>query len=98
MDNITVFQLIVFGALIGFLGVNISVIVEFFYRRSERSPKHFFINLVIPIFGFIICGYISLGIGPIGKTVGVSWLILGFILLIVTTRFYKRDINFLEGI
>lgn len=92
------FQLIVFGALIGFIGVNLSVIVEFFYRRKERSLKHFFVNLVIPIFGFFICGYISYGIGPIGKIVGTSWIVIGLLLLIITTKFYKREIKFFEGI
>lgn len=92
------FQLIVFGALVGFISVNLSVIIEFFYRRKERNAKQFFTNLITPIFGLFICGYISTGIGPIGKTVGFSWLLLGIMILFVTTKFLKKDISFFEGI
>lgn len=90
------FQLIVFGALIGFLAVNLSVIIEFFGRRHERSLKHFIPNLLGPILGLFVCGYITIGISPLGKTIGLIWVFIGITFLFIMTKILKRDANFLN--
>ncbi|KMY55609.1 hypothetical protein AC623_18110 [Bacillus sp. FJAT-27231] len=85
------FQLIVFGALIGFLCVNLSVIAEFYLRRKERGIRGVLLNLAVPLLGLFVCSYIMLGMGPIGKIVGVSWILVGFITLVIHTKVLKRD-------
>lgn len=85
------FQVIVFGALIGFLCVNLSVIFEFYVKRKERGIRGFLINLLIPLLGLSVCSYITLGMGPIGKIVGISWIVLGFVTFMINKKVLKRE-------
>ncbi|WP_257347393.1 APC family permease [Pseudalkalibacillus decolorationis] len=87
------FLIVVFGALIGFILVNISVIVEFFIKRKERKGIYFFSNLLSPLTGTAVCVYILFGMPFIGKIVGVSWLLIGFLYLILKTRVFKKQVT-----
>lgn len=87
------FLIVVFGALIGFIFVNISVILEFYIKRNEKKGGHFFSNLISPLLGIAVCAYILAGMDEIGKTVGVSWLVLGLLFLAVKTRGFKSSIK-----
>jgi putrescine importer len=88
-----IFLIMVFGALLGFICVNLSVIVEFYYRRKERSGKYVFSNLIFPLLGVLVCGYILIGMETIGLIVGSCWVMVGFIFLVVTTKGFKRAPN-----
>ncbi|WP_042345424.1 APC family permease [Bacillus massiliigorillae] len=90
------FQLIVFGALFGFICVNLSVIVEFYGRRKERSGIHFITNLIFPLLGLLVCAYIGFGMTVIGKIVGISWITCGILFLLFTTKVLKKDTQFME--
>lgn len=87
------FLIVVFGALVGFLFVNLSVIVEFFIRRKERKGKHFFSNLISPLLGMIVCIYILLGMDEVGQGIGVAWLIIGFVFLFAKTGGFKKQLS-----
>lgn len=87
------FQLIVIGALFGFICVNLSVMTEFYFRRRERQGWLFVTNLLFPLLGLFVCGYILLGISPIGKLVGLIWLSLGLCLLTYTVKIAKREVS-----
>ncbi|MGO0059181.1 APC family permease [Brevibacillus fluminis] len=84
------FLIIVFGALIGFICVNLSVFTEFYVRRKQRGGLGFFTNLVLPLIGLIICLYILWGMDRIGHLVGISWMAVGIIVLAIMTQGFKR--------
>lgn len=85
------FSIVVFGALIGFICVNLSVFVEYFIKRKERSGIFLITNVLFPILGFLICSYILIGMDIIGKTVGFSWLAIGIFFLAITTKGFKQS-------
>ncbi|WP_191991966.1 APC family permease [Bacillus aerolatus] len=90
------FLIVVFGAIIGFIFVNISVIIEFFIKRKERKGKHFIANLISPVLGISVCLYILLGMEIVGQVVGVCWLLIGGIVLAIKTQGFQKEISSLN--
>ncbi|MFK2826402.1 APC family permease [Bacillus sp. B190/17] len=87
------FVIVVFGAIVGFIFVNVSVIIEFFVKRKERRGKHLLSNLISPVLGIGVCLYILVGMETIGQIVGVCWLLAGAIFLVIRTRGFQKDIG-----
>ncbi|VEF47318.1 amino acid permease-associated protein [Bacillus freudenreichii] len=86
-----IFSIMVFGALIGFTCVNISVFIEFFIKRQERSGKYILMNLLFPALGVFVCMNILFGMDAIGITVGFSWMFIGIIVLFLRMSSVKRS-------
>ncbi len=84
------FLIVVFGALVGFIFVNISVIIEFYFKRNERKGKQLLGSLISPILGIVVCLYILIGMESIGRVVGFSWLFLGVIVLALKTKGFRK--------
>ena len=88
------FQLVVellnFGAFVGFILVNLSVIRHYYWRSNRRSGMQFFTNLVFPLAGALVCSYIWLSISPKAQIAGFAWLALGIIYLAVLTRGFRK--------
>lgn len=88
------FQLVVellnFGAFVGFILVNMSVIRHFFIRRGERSGAEFFTNLVCPTAGALVCSYIWINLTFKAQIAGFAWLAVGAIYLAILTRGFRR--------
>lgn len=89
------FQLVVellnFGAFVGFILVNLSVIRHFYLRRGERRGWQLLQNLIFPSAGAIVCGYVWLNLTWKAQTAGFGWLVIGALYLIVLTRGFKRQ-------
>ena len=66
-------QLLNFGALIAFMGVNAASFVHYFVRGNRRNIWSF----LVPVLGFSICLYLWLSLGLNAKIVGLCWLSLG---------------------
>lgn len=66
-------QLLNFGALFGFMGVNLSALIHYYVRGRDRRLRH----LVPPILGFLICLYLWLSLTWLTFIIGVTWLVLG---------------------
>ncbi|WP_041284904.1 hypothetical protein [Desulfoscipio gibsoniae] len=73
-------EIITFGALFGFICVNISVVVHYFFKKKERR---IFANLIFPVIGAVVCTYIWFSLSLTSKIVGFCWLVIGIIYLIV---------------
>lgn len=87
------FLIIVFGALVGFLCVNLSVIMEFYVKRKERSGWGTIQYLVFPLIGLFVCGYIFWGMEPIAHVIGFSWLAIGLIYLAFVSKGFSKKIE-----
>ncbi len=83
-------QLLNFGALVAFMGVNVSAFVHYFLREERKR----FTYMIVPILGFSICLYLWLSLGIKAKIVGVSWLTLGLIYGAYRTNFFKKPLQF----
>jgi putrescine importer len=66
-------QLLNFGALIAFMGVNLAAFVRYFIREGKRTASHFF----PPLLGFAICLLLWLNLSPKAKAWGGLWLLAG---------------------
>ena len=83
-------DLVCFGAFIGFMLVNISVIVHFYIKNKEKEGSNIIWNLVFPMLGFSVCFYIWLNMSKISKIVGFTWMALGIIYGAIKTRGFKE--------
>ena len=68
-------EMLNFGALIAFMGVNAAAFVRY-YLREEK--KHW-TNFVPPVLGFFICLFIWLHLGWQAKLAGGIWMLLGIV-------------------
>ena len=87
------FQLVVellnFGAFVGFILVNLSVIRHFYLRLRQRSGVQILTNLVFPLLGAVVCSYIWWNLSLKARLAGFCWLGLGVIYLAVITRGFR---------
>jgi putrescine importer len=97
---VTGFQLVVelvnFGAFIGFILVNLSVIQHYYVRGRLRSGIDFWTNLVMPSLGALVCTYVWTNLSRNAMIAGFTWLALGIIYLSVLTRGFQRPVAELE--
>ena len=68
-------EMLNFGALIGFMGVNVAAFVRYCLRGNWKNP----LNLLLPLAGFLTCLYLWWSLAPLAKIVGLSWLATGFL-------------------
>ena len=78
-----------FGAFLGFMGVNLATIRQFYFLSIPGHRRSFWKDLFLPGLGFLICTIIWLGLGRIAKIVGGLWFIAGLIYCAVRTRGFR---------
>ena len=79
-----------FGALLGFIALNLSVIWKFWIKNPEKSGKNFFKFVISPLIGFLVCAYILIGgTNTITWIIGGSWMVAGVIWLAVMTKGFR---------
>jgi len=79
-------ELMSFGALLGFIFVNASVIAYYFVRKKERK---WFSNLLVPALGTIVCFYLWINLSPTTLKVGFAWMVIGLIYVSIKTKGFK---------
>ncbi len=82
--------LINFGAFLAFMGVNLAVIREFFFRPPTGHKRNWFYDLVVPGVAFLFCLAIWLSLPKAAKIVGGSWLAAGLLYTAIKTRGFRR--------
>jgi putrescine importer len=84
-------DLLNFGALIAFTGVNVATFVHYFIRQRQHTIG----NLVPPLAGAAICALLWLNLSPVAKIVGVIWMAIGIAYGAWKTRGFRGDlVNF----
>ncbi|MFT4219159.1 MAG: amino acid permease [Microbacterium sp.] len=89
-------NMISFGALMAFSMVNLSVLKHYFIDEKERAGSKVFSNLVLPLIGFGLTVWLWTSLSGQTFVVGLSWLALGFVILLVVTRFFRRPTPMLD--
>lgn len=85
-------QLLNFGALIAFMGVNASSFVHYFLNNKQRT----FLNFIVPVLGFSICLYLWVSLGAKAKIVGMIWLSVGVLYGAYRTSWFRKPMQFAE--
>ncbi|MFF2370902.1 APC family permease [Agromyces sp. NPDC058110] len=89
-----VFSLINFGALIAFTVVNVAVILHFAVRRREvKGFTQVVRNIVLPAIGVVLTIVLWLNLSSDAMIYGLLWLGVGFVLLLVLTRLFRRPMR-----
>src|SRR5579863_3225401 len=63
-------EILNFGAFLGFMGVNLAVIGQFWMQRTGKHRREFFADIVLPGLGFVFCTIIWLGLETPAKIAG----------------------------
>ncbi len=80
-----------FGAFLGFMGVNLATIRQFYFLPIAGHRRSFWNDFLLPGMGFLICTIIWLGLGSLAKIVGGLWFAAGLIYCAVRTRGFRLE-------
>jgi putrescine importer len=81
-------EMLNFGALIAFMGVNLAAFVRYFLRAAEKK----FTNFFPPLAGFLICLLLWLNLSRPAKIVGTIWMAVGILFGAVKTRGFRGNL------
>jgi amino acid transporter len=79
-----------FGALLAFMGVNVSAFLHYYVRAERKS----FWNFVSPVAGFLVCAVLWCSLGKWAIIVGFCWLATGIIYGAWRTSFFRKPLQF----
>ena len=84
-------DLLNFGALLAFMGVNVAALVRYFFRAEKKN----ILNLLSPLLGFLICAFIWTHLSGPALRLGAVWMVIGIAYGAVKTRGFQADlVNF----
>jgi amino acid transporter len=78
-------ELLNFGALFGFMGVNAAAFVRYFVRGTEKSLATF----LPPVLGFLVCFLLWINVGRTALIAGGVWLLAGLLFSAVKTNGFR---------
>ena len=83
-------EILNFGALIAFMGVNAAAFLRYFVRAPLKQAR----NFVPPVLGFLICLALWWSLSTQAKTLGAIWMAVGIAFGIWTTRGFRVPLDF----
>ncbi len=93
-------ELLNFGAFIAFMGVNFATFWQFGVKRATGRKISPLGDIILPLFGFVFCGWIWLNLNIVAKIVGGVWFTIGLIYLGFKTNWFREKpvvIDFTES-
>jgi amino acid transporter len=81
-------ELLNFGALLAFMGVNAASFTRYVIRQGSRSWSH----IGVPIVGFTVCFLLWLNLSVAAKLAGVAWMLLGTVYGAIRTRGFRTAV------
>ncbi|HVR24202.1 MAG TPA: APC family permease, partial [Candidatus Polarisedimenticolia bacterium] len=81
-------ELLNFGALLAFMGVNAASFTRYFVRDRNRDLS----NFLVPVLGFTVCFLLWINLSRPAKIAGVVWMVLGVAYGAVRTRGFKAEL------
>jgi amino acid transporter len=81
-------ELLNFGALLAFMGVNGAAFTRYFWRAPEKKG----INFLPPVLGFLVCLLLWLSLSWKAKVLGIIWMAVGITYGAIRTRGFKADL------
>ena len=86
-------EILNFGAFLGFMCVNLACLWKFWFRSQQRTFRGAFVNLAMPLLGFVFCAAIWWGLAAPAKVAGSIWLVGGIILIGVRSNWFREPLN-----
>lgn len=83
-------EMLNFGALIAFMGVNAAAFLRYFVRAEEKKIW----NLLPPVLGFLICLGLWLNLSRPAQIVGGLWMMAGILFGVWKTRGFREPLSF----
>ncbi len=83
-------EIVTFGALLAFMGVNISALRHFWFSSEAVGRRNFFLDAFVPGFGFVFCFLLLLSLQTWTKYAGVAWLAVGVVYGAYKSRGFTR--------
>lgn len=91
LDVATSTSFINFGAFTAFTLVNASVVFHYVHQCRAGQQLNPVSYVLVPVVGAIICAYLLSQLDSNAITLGVSWLVLGVLVLALITRGFKAS-------
>jgi len=83
-------ELLNFGAFLAFSGVNLACFWQFTVQARRKGMKWRLLqDAVLPLIGFIVCGYIWWNLNNLAKTVGGIWFAIGILYVGYKTNWFR---------
>ncbi len=84
-------ELVSFGCILGFIMVNLSVVLHFYKHKGLREgAKNKLMYLIIPGIGAVALAIAFIFVGTGAKILGCIWLAIGLVYLAVKTKGFKE--------
>jgi amino acid transporter len=84
-------ELLNFGALIAFMGVNLSALMHYYVRASHKKVQ----NLLTPMCGFFVCLLLWWNLNMYAKIAGIIWMVASLAYGALRTGWFQGElINF----
>src|SRR5947208_10928667 len=83
-------ELLNFGALIAFVGVNASAFMRYFVRAPEKKVM----NFIVPVLGSFICAGLWWNLSVKAKILGSIWMLVGIAFGVWKTRGFREQLSF----
>jgi len=81
-------ELLNFGALIAFMGVNLAALMRYYVRQREKKLA----NLVPPVIGFLVCLLLWLNLSRTAQIAGAAWMLAGIAFGAWKTRGFRSEL------
>ena len=83
-------ELLNFGAFLAFTGVNLACFWQFTVLAQRKGAKWRIVqDALLPLIGFLVCGYIWWNLNHLAKTVGGIWFAIGIIYVGYKTNWFR---------
>jgi putrescine importer len=83
-------ELLNYGALLAFMGVNASSFVHYFVRGHERTV----FNFIVPLVGFFVCAALWWNLSARALKWGTVWMIAGIAFGVWKTHGFREELSF----
>jgi putrescine importer len=84
-------ELLNFGAFLGFMGVNLAAIRQFYFLPQVGRKRSLLLDLILPALGFLFCAVIWLNLGRPARIVGGVWFVVGLLYAAIRTRGFRHQ-------
>ena len=83
-------ELLNFGAFLAFTGVNFACFWQFTVLAHRKGAEWRIVqDAILPLIGFLVCGYIWWNLNHLAKTVGGIWFAIGIIYVGYKTNWFR---------
>lgn len=82
-------EILNFGAFLGFIGVNIACVWQFYVLEQSGRSRNFFADALVPGLGALFCLMIWWGLAAPAKIAGSIWFAVGLIHSAIRTRGFR---------